>query len=180
MRFNKVEAIAQYLMRVLPYRVESDDADPEIVEDDVFNPHQIVVAIPQRAPDGAITREEGALALLERVSRYHQEWIRPGNNYGGMTNNISATVNIRDNEWGHVRRWMWNNRFDYNGLSLLPYSDHTYRQAPYQSCDEEMFNRLSARIAAANVDLREVIEWSDETSLAEQAACAGGACELPW
>jgi ribonucleoside-triphosphate reductase len=180
MRFNKVEAIAQYLMRVLPYRPESNDADPEIVEDDVFNPNQIVVAIPQRAPEGAITREEGALELLDRVSRYHAEWIRPGNNYGGMTNNISATVNIKDNEWGNVRRWMWNNRFDYNGLSLLPYADHTYRQAPYQSCDEETFNRLTARIAAAKVDLREVSEWNDETSLSEQAACAGGACELPW
>jgi ribonucleoside-triphosphate reductase (thioredoxin) len=180
MRFNKQEAIAQYLMRKLPYRIESDDANPEIIEDDVFNPHQIVVAIPKRAPDEAVTRGEGALALLERVGKYNDDWIRPGNNYGGMTNNISATINIQDHEWSNVRRWMWNNRYSYNGLSLLPYSDHTYRQAPYQTITEATYNELTNRISACEIDLREVREWTDETSLAEQAACAGGACELPW
>jgi hypothetical protein len=177
MRFNKTEPIAKYLMARLPYSVESNDADPEIVEDDVFNPHQIVVAIPQRAPEGAITRDEGALNLLERVKRYTREWIRPGNEYGGMTNNISATVNIRDHEWAEVENWMWNNRYEYNGLSLLPYSDHSYRQPPFQSCDEDTFNRMKAKIEAAHIDLTEVAEAEDNTELSMIAACAGGACE---
>lgn len=177
MRFNKTEPIAKYLMARLPYSAESNDTDPEIVEDDVFNSHQIVVAIPQRAPEGAITRDEGALNLLERVKRYTREWIRPGNEYGGMTNNISATVNIQEHEWAEVENWMWNNRYEYNGLSLLPYSDHSYRQPPFQSCDEETFKRMKAKIYAAHIDLTEVAEAEDNTELSMIAACAGGACE---
>jgi hypothetical protein len=94
-----------------------------------------------------------------------------------MTNNISATVNIRDHEWAEVENWMWNNRYEYNGLSLLPYSDHSYRQPPFQSCDEDTFNRMKAKIEAAHIDLTEVAEAEDNTELSMIAACAGGACE---
>lgn len=180
MRYNKVEPIAKYLMSKFPLATESDDSNPQVLEQDIFNEHQVILAIPQRAPEGAATRDEGALALLERVKRYNREWIRPGNEYGGMTNNISATINIRDAEWDTVREWMWNNRYEYNGLSLLPHSDHTYRQAPYQATDEATFERLKSDIEAANIDLTEISEVEDYTDLNGELACAGGACELPW
>lgn len=177
MRFNKVEPIAQYLMERLPYRIDSDPNNPEIVEDDVFNSEQIVVAIPVEAPEGAATRTEGAMAILERVKRYQREWIRPGNEYGGMTNNISATINIQDHEWEDVYHWMWNNRYEYNGLSILPYSDHTYVQAPYETIDQATFEVMSQRIRDCNVDLSEVVEFDDNTAHAIELACSGGACE---
>lgn len=180
MRFNKSEPIAQYLMQALPYRVESDDSNPEIVEDDVFNPEQIVLAIPQSAPEGALTRDEGALATLERVKRYHKQWVKPGNSYGGMPNNVSATINVRDNEWDAVKDWMWNNRYEYNGLSLLPYSDHTYKQAPYQSISEEQYKALSERLSSHEFNLERIDESEDYTDLTGELACVGGACELPW
>ncbi|MCA1807663.1 MAG: recombinase, partial [Actinobacteria bacterium] len=65
MRFNKGEPIAQYLVEHLPYTPEMNESDPEIVEDDFTNPNQIILSIPVKAPDGAITREEGAISLLE-------------------------------------------------------------------------------------------------------------------
>ena len=71
---------------------------------------------------------------------------------------------------------MWENRKHYNGLSILPYSDHTYKQAPFEDCDEltyeEMMNEL------VSVDLDDVIESEDNTDLSGEIACAGGACEL--
>jgi intein/homing endonuclease len=180
MRYNKTEPIAKYLIEKFGIETDPNDNFPAVVEQDVFNPHQIILAIPQRAPEGAATRSEGAKAILERVKRYNREWIRPGNEYGGMTNNISATINIQENEWDEVRDWMWNNRYEYNGLSILPYSDHTYRQAPYQTIDEATFARLSDEIKAANLDLTEISEIEDYTDLSGELACAGGACELPW
>lgn len=172
-RYVKAEPIAKYLIEKFGI-----DESP-IVEQDVFNEHQIVVSIPQEAPEGAATREEGAEAILERVKRYHDEWIKPGNRYGGMPNNISATINIQDEEWDYVENWMWNNRYDYNGLSLLPYSDHTYQQAPFESCTREVFEFLRTEIARANIDLTEISEVEDYTDLSGELACAGGACEIP-
>jgi len=173
MRYNKAEPIAKYLIEKFGI-----DESP-IVEQDVFSEHQIVVAIPQEAPEGAATREEGAAALLERVKRYHGEWIKAGNRYGGMPNNISATINVQDSEWDYVENWMWNNRYEYNGLSLLPYSDHTYQQAPFESCTREVFEFLRGEIGRANIDLREIDEVEDYTDLSGEVACAGGACEIP-
>jgi len=173
MRFNKSEPIAQYLMEKFGI-----DEGP-IVEEDVFNPQQIVVAVPQKAPEGALTREEGAAALLERVRRYHHEWIRPGNRYGGMPNNISATINIKDEEWDYVHDWMWENREEYNGLSLLPHSDHTYQQAPFETVDKNAFEAMAEIIRKANLDFKEIDETEDHTDLTGEIACAGGACEIP-
>jgi len=174
MRYNKSEPIAKYLISKFGI------TEGGIVEQDVFNKNQIVVAIPQAAPEGAATREEGAMAILERVKRYHKEWIKPGNTYGGMPNNISATINIQDDEWHQVKYWMWVNRHEYNGLSLLPYSDHTYQQAPFESCSEETFNAMRLEIARAGINLKEIDELEDHTDLSGEVACAGGACELPW
>lgn len=178
-RYNRGEPIAQYLMDVLPYRRgQHDPKNPEIVEDDATNPDNIILSIPQAAPEGAKTRHEGALVMLERVARYTREWIQPGNNYGGQRNNISATVNIADNEWSVVRDWMWSNRYEYNGLSLLPFSDHSYTQAPYESISRAQYEELSARIG--DIDLTDIDEVEDHTDLSGELACAGGACELPW
>lgn len=169
-RYNKVEPLAQYLIEKFGI------SEGGIVEQDVFNPDQIVVAIPQKAPEGAATRDEGAMAMLERVLRYNRNWIRPGNVYGGMPNNVSATVNVRDDEWDAVHEWMWNNRYEYNGLSLLPYADHTYVQAPFESIDEATFERMAALVREAGIDLSEVREFDDNTELGVELACAGGAC----
>lgn len=177
-RYNKSEPIAQYLMETLPYRPEHDRGNPEIVEDVVGNPDEIVLSIPQAAPEGAVTRHEGALAMLERVLRYNRTWIEPGNVYGGQRNNISATVNIQDHEWDAVRDWMWNNRYEYNGLSLLPFSDHSYVQAPYESISRERYEEMAAKIP--DIDLTQIDEVADYTDLSGELACAGGACELPW
>ncbi|MCA1800799.1 MAG: hypothetical protein LC650_05865, partial [Actinobacteria bacterium] len=161
MRFSKNEPVAEYLSGLFGVSAAETGS---IVEQDAFNEGGIVVSIPQRAPEGAATREEGAMALLERVKRYTREWIEPGNVYGGMRNNISATINIKPSEWAAVHEWMWNNRYEYNGLSLLPHSEHTYTQAPFETIDETTFEQMSELIGVMNVDLLKVVEFSDNTN----------------
>ncbi len=150
---------------------------PELLEDEYFRPHDTaVISVPQKAPAGSILRHESAMDLLERVKFFYQNWIKPGHRTGQNTHNISATVSIKGGEWEAVGSWMWENRKFYNGLSVLPYSDHTYIQAPFEDCTKEKYEELMQTLT--NLDLSKVVELADNTDLKGEAACAGGACEI--
>ena len=150
---------------------------PELVEDEYFRPHDTaVIGVPQKAPEGAITRSESALQLLKRVSRVSGEWVKPGHSKGQNTHNVSATITIKPNEWPDVGDWMWENRESYNGLSVLPHADHTYKQAPFEDCSPEKYQVLYE--ALNDVDLTKIVEFDDSTNLSGELACSGGSCEV--
>jgi ribonucleoside-diphosphate reductase alpha chain len=69
--------------------------------------------------------------MLEWVKQLNQEWVRSGYRLGYNTNNVSATVPIRDDEWEKVGRWMWENKASYNGLSVLPYDSGNYKHTSF-------------------------------------------------
>ena len=73
---------------------------------------------------------------------------------------------------------MWENKENYNGLSLLPYDGGTYQQAPFESCNKETYDKLFSYLEEANIDLKEILEYNDNTDFNQQAACAGGNCEI--
>jgi len=150
---------------------------PELVEDEYFRPHDTaVISLPQKSPEGAILRTESALSLLNRVQKMSKEWVRKGHRQGQNTHNVSATISIQDDEWDIVGSWMWENRHYYNGLSVFPHTEHTYKQAPFEDCTEEKYKLLIKSLN--NVDLTKVIEYEDNTNLSGELACAGGACEI--
>ncbi len=150
---------------------------PELIEDEYFRPHDTaVISVPQKAPAGSILRTESPFQLLERVKRVHLEWIKSGHRSGSNTHNVSATISIRDHEWDSVGEWMWDNKDHYNGLSVLPYSDHTYKQAPFEDITEDEYHELMKSLS--NVDLSKIVELDDDTDLSGELACAGGACEV--
>ena len=166
-RVGKNEAIYNYLAK----------NHPAMIEDEYFRPHDTaVISVPQKAPEGAITRHETALQLLERVRQVSQEWIRTGHIKGQNSHNVSATITIKPDEWGAVGEWMWLNRKVYNGLSVLPHSDHSYKQAPFEDCTKEEYETLLPSLKS--VDLSKVSEEEDNTDLQGELACAGGACEI--
>jgi ribonucleoside-diphosphate reductase alpha chain len=166
-RVGKNEAIYQYLTI----------NHPELVEDEYFRPHDTaVISVPQKAPEGSITRHESAIDLLERVKKVHLAWVKKGHRSGQNTNNVSATITIKPEEWEEVGEWMWDNKNNYNGLSVLPFSDHSYKQAPFQDCTKEEYEALLPSLKLVNLD--NVIELEDNTDLKGEAACAGGACEI--
>ena len=153
-RVGKNEAIYSYLAI----------NHPELVEDEYFRPHDTaVISVPQKAPQGAIYRTESAMDLLERVKFFYQNWIKPGHRSGQNTHNISATVSIKEDEWETVGKWMWENRKFYNGLSVLPFSEHTYIQSPFEDCTKEKYEELIPHLHS--VDLSKVVELQDNTDL---------------
>ena len=167
MRLGKNEALYQYLA----------EYHPELIEDDLFKSQiQAIVSIPQRAPEGAILRTESALDLLERTKKFNTEWVQAGHRKGANTNNVSATISVKQEEWSTVGEWMWKNKNTFNGLSVLPYSNGSYQQAPFEDIDETTFLEMESHLSS--IDLKLVTEATDETDLNGQVACAGGACEI--
>ena len=71
---------------------------------------------------------------------------------------------------------MWDNKKHYNGLSVLPYNGGTYKQAPFQDCTQEDYERLFSYLK--DINLTNIVELDDETDLSGELACAGGACEI--
>ena len=166
-RVGKTEEIYNYLLKNLP----------QLIEDDKFRPHDTaIIRIPQKAPPGAITRHESALSLLGRVRALSDTWIQGGHQSGHNTHNVSATVSIKSHEWDEVGEWMWLNRKCYNGLSVLPHSEHSYVQAPFEDCTKEEYESLLPFVKSIDLDL--IIEQQDKTNLAGELACSGGLCEL--
>jgi ribonucleoside-diphosphate reductase alpha chain len=167
MRLGKNEAIYKYLA----------NNHPALVEDDFFKPDiQAVVSVPQKSPDGAIYRTESAMDLLERTKKFNMEWVKGGHRKGSNTNNVSATISVKQEEWDTVGEWMWKNKNTFNGLAVLPYDNGSYTQAPFEDITEEKFLEMESHLN--NIDLTQIIEMTDETDLKDQAACAGGACEV--
>ena len=168
MRIGKNETIHDYLQKLMP----------ELIEDEFFRPKdQSVLSIPIKAPDGAITRHESTLDLLERIKRFNINWVHNGTVSGTEFNNVSATVSVKDEEWDIVRDWMWVNKDSYAGISLLPFDETTYQQMPFESITKEEYERLSEFVK--NIDLTKVKEYDDKTDFGAEAACSGGnSCEV--
>jgi len=141
-------------------------------EPDVMKPNDTTVFyFPQKAPEGAVTRTElSAIEHLEFWKVYKQHWTE---------HNPSITVNVREEEWIEVSDWVYKNWDIVGGISFLPYSEHTYQQAPYQDTDESGYNQFMA-------DMPKHIDWSilplyekeDTTTGTQSLSCVSGQCEL--
>jgi ribonucleoside-diphosphate reductase alpha chain len=161
--------------------VRADNKDPmtEFMKDvgipsepDVAAPDTTTVFyFPQKAPEGALTRNDlTAVEHLEIWKVYKQHWTE---------HNPSVTINVREHEWIDVANWVYNNWDDVGGISFLPYSDHVYKQAPYQDCDQTDYKRLM-------LDMPEDIDWSllsayeqeDTTTGTQALSCTAGNCEV--
>ena len=166
-RVGKNESIYQYLAMY----------HPELVEDEYFRPHDTaVISVPQKAPEGAILRTESPFQLLERVKKITQEWVKPGHRTGSNSHNVSATISLKPEDWELAGEWMWENRNFYNGLSVLPYSEHSYIQSPFEDCTKEEYERLFKSLT--NIDLTKVVELQDNTDLSGEIACGALGCEI--
>ena len=151
----------------------------EFLEDDIFNSSNLIVTIPMAMP-GAVTREqETALDQLNRMKLVREVWIEPGHRYGANHHNVSITVSYNEEERGVVKQWMWEHRFSYNGISLLPYDGGTYVQAPFERISQERYRELKAKLP--NLDLDSIVyenRLGEENEQRETVACGAGGCEL--
>jgi ATP cone domain len=140
-----------------------------------------VIEFPVEAPEGARLREhQGAVEFLKIVQSTQQNWVVPGTARGTANHNVSNTVNVRDEEWSEVADYIWDNRHEFSGVSLLSDAgDQIYAFAPFEAVQTKEQERRWRELATSYVpvDYHAMFEAEDGTALSLEAACAGGACE---
>ena len=89
------------------------------------------------------------------------------------------TISVREHEWLDVGAWVYNHFDEVSGISFLPYSEHSYKQAPYQECDEETYRELLSE-TPTDIDWSQLQEFEDDdqTSGSQTLACSGDSCEV--
>jgi ribonucleoside-diphosphate reductase alpha chain len=167
--------MGQYLLDNFPL---SEAESGEILELDKFSDHSIVVAIPVEMQGAILRQDETAVQLMERAKHIHTHWIRPTHRQGPNTHNVSLTVSYKQDEQKEVTEWMLKNRNSYAGMALLPFSDHCYTQAPFESVSDDTFKQYQSKFEAMNMDLAK-INWTGHTDTRQgEQACGGGNCEI--
>ena len=143
------------------------------VEDDVMKPNDTYVfSFPVKAPEGAILRND--LTAIEHLNTwlvYQRAWCE---------HKPSITVSVKEDEWMAVGAWVYEHFDEVSGISFLPHSDHTYKQAPYQETTEEEYNDLLSRMPK-NIRWEDLsfYETEDGTSGTQTLACTSdGNCEI--
>tara|TARA_R110000851_G_scaffold106510_2_gene225778 strand:- start:2424 stop:4340 length:1917 start_codon:yes stop_codon:yes gene_type:complete len=142
------------------------------IEDDVMNPgHTAVFSFPMKIDKSAVFRTDmDAIEQLEMWLLYQKHWCE---------HKPSVTITVKEHEWMQVGAWVYDN-FDYmSGISFLPFSEHSYKQAPYQDCTEEEYNDLLSKMPK-DVDWLKLADYekSDMTIGSQELACAAGFCEI--
>ena len=141
-------------------------------EPDYLKPeHQTVFSFPMMAPKGSVCRKDmTAIEQLEIWKVYAKHWCE---------HKPSVTISVKENEWIPVGAWCWENFEHVSGISFLPFSDHTYQQAPYQDIDEKTYKKL-AKEMPTNINWNKLqdFEKEDNTKGSQELACTAGVCEL--
>jgi ribonucleoside-triphosphate reductase len=141
-------------------------------EPDHTAPHSTVVfSFPQKAPVGSTCRSEvSARDHLELWKTVQESWCE---------HKPSITVNVKESEWIGVADWVWSNFDILSGVAFLPYSEHTYKQAPYQECTESEYNDFMSRMPGS-IPWEKLSEYEveDNTTGSQEYACASGFCEI--
>jgi ribonucleoside-diphosphate reductase alpha chain len=141
-------------------------------EDDVTKPdHTLVFSFPMKCPENAVFRKDmSAIEQLELWLTYQRHYCE---------HKPSVTVSVKEDEWMDVGAWVYKHFDEMSGVSFLPFSDHVYRQAPYQDCTKEEYEALLAKMPK-NVDWSKLAEYEtkDMTTASQELACTGGVCEI--
>ena len=167
-------AYSQYYIRT----VRMDNKDPLTLffktqgvpnEPDVTKPSDITIfSFPQKGTESGVTRNEtNAIEQLKLYSVYQKNWTE---------HNPSITVYYKDNEFLTIGDWIYNNFSDVSGVSLLPHSDHVYKQAPYQEITKEEYETFVASFPL--IDWGNLKEEEDTTTGTQELSCTAGVCEV--
>lgn len=141
-------------------------------EADVMKPDQTTVfSFPIESPEEALTRDSlTAIEQLELWKTYQEHWCE---------HKPSITVTVKENEWPEVGGWVYKNFDMISGVSFLPHSDHTYRQAPYQECSKADYEKLK-ELMPKEIRWQDLswYEKEDNTSGMQTLACSSDGCEI--
>jgi ribonucleoside-diphosphate reductase alpha chain len=166
--------------RFAPYyirRVRADARDPlcQVLQDagvpsevDVTSPTTMVFSFPKKAPEGSVmASEQSGMDQLRLWKIYQDHWCE---------HKPSITVYYKDEEFLEIGNWLYNNFDDVSGVSFLPYSEHTYDQAPYEAISKEAYEDM-LKTFPTEFDW-DIVEGTDVTEGAQSLACVGNTCEI--
>ena len=160
-RGDKKDPLCQFLVeKGIPH--ESDVTKPE---------HTWVFSFPIKTADKAITRKDKtAIEQLEFWKLYQEHWCE---------HKPSVTITVKEAEWIEVGAWVYKNFDMISGISFLPYSDHSYKQAPYQECSENQYLEALDKMPK-DIDWNELSKYEieDNTRGSQEMACSGDKCEI--
>jgi len=142
-------------------------AEPDVTKPD----HTLVFSFPIKSPNNAVCRKDmTAIEQLELWLAYQRHWCE---------HKPSITVSVKESEWPEVGGWVWNHIDEMSGVSFLPFSEHTYQQAPYQDCEKEDYESLLAKMPKdVNWAMLAEYEKQDTTTGSQELACVAGGCEI--
>ena len=168
---------SQYYIRT----VRGDNKDPltQFMKDQgipsepcVMKPDQTTIfSFPVKSPEAAVTRNDmTAIEQLETWLVYQRHWCE---------HKPSITVSVRDHEWMEVGAFVYKYFDEMSGVSFLPHSDHTYKQAPYQDCSKTDYETLLS-VMPSTIDWSRLSEYEkeDNTKSSQTFACTGDVCEI--
>jgi ribonucleoside-diphosphate reductase alpha chain len=161
--------------------VRADNKDPLCVfmkslgfpnEPDVTKPeHTTVFSFPVKSPEKAHFRDGlTAIQHLELWMFYKKFWAE---------HTVSITVSVKENEWLDVAAYVYKHFDHISGISFLPFSDHVYKQAPYQECSKDQYLTLLSKMPK-DIDWSNlhIYEKEDMTTSTHELACTSGNCEI--
>jgi len=143
-------------------------------EPDVMKPDSTTVfSFLMKSPEGAVTRNEmSAIEQLDLWLMYQEHWCE---------HKPSVTISVKENEWMEVGSWVYENFDKVSGISFLPFSEHTYQQAPYQDLDYDDYlewKLIYDKIPSIDWSKLPEFEKEDTTSGGRELACTAGVCEV--
>jgi len=142
------------------------------VEYCVMRPNNVYVfSFPMKAPENAVFRQDmSAIEQLELWITYQDHWCE---------HKPSVTISVKEHEWLDVGAWVYNHFDKMSGVSFLPFSEHVYKQAPYQDCSKEEYEAFAAKMPKSiDWDKLKDYEKTDTTTGAQELACVAGGCEV--
>jgi ribonucleoside-triphosphate reductase len=160
-RGDNKDPITQFLI------AEGIPAEPDVMKPDSTT----VFSFPMKSPDGAVTRfDMSAIEQLELWLMYQRHWCE---------HKPSVTISVKENEWMEVGTWVYEHFDEVSGISFLPFSEHTYKQAPYQDIDADTYEELLTQMPKhVNWSMLQEFEKEDTTSGGRELACTAGVCEV--
>jgi ribonucleoside-triphosphate reductase len=159
-RMDKKDPVCEFLKNAgLP--AEPDNQFPE---------SQVVFSFPcSGGVDGLVRSDLSALDHLKLWKTYQDDYCE---------HKPSVTISCKPSEWPSVAAWTYEHFDDVSGISFLPYSDHTYKQAPYIECTAEEYEAMAERQSKVELEWGTLKEEVDETTASQELACTGNVCEI--
>jgi ribonucleoside-diphosphate reductase alpha chain len=137
---------------------------------DPNNPSTLVFEFPIEAPKDAIFRTDVT------AKDQFDYWLMVKSNY--TEHNPSCTIYVEDDEWPALGGLVFENWERIGGLSFLPKDNHIYPLAPYSEITELEYQARMAEFPVLDWSKLTDYEKQDETTVSQEFACVGGACEL--